>query len=214
MPKTIPNYEELKLEVEKRLFSHKSPFLLAIVGPPAAGKSTMAMRLILDLKASGYSGAYCSMDGFHKTNEILISENLFPFKGRIETFDGHAFSQAINRVINREAFWWPRYSRQLHDPVLEGTKIEGTESIYAIEGNFLLSRTEPWMSLSSKYHLKVFIDTSDEILQKRLYERHLLGGKGSQEILTKIKETDLYNAHLVRKDKEYSDLYFFRKDDE
>ena len=208
MPERLRDYASLLGVVEARLNTVQPPLIVAIAGPPATGKSTLAQRLTEDLRAVGHFAAYCPMDGFHKTNTQLAAEGLRSVKGRIDTFDGTAFAKAVARLAKGDAFWWPRYSRHMHDPVPEGTRIEGGETVCIVEGNYILTSARPWSSAAAHFDLRIFLDAPDGLLRLRLTQRHRCGGKGKNETSEKIARTDMPNAAEVRKSASVADFLF------
>lgn len=66
--------------------------LVAIAGPPAAGKSTLTERLCERLNAlhPGFSSGFAAivpMDGYHYDNAVLEPQGRLGIKGAPETFD-------------------------------------------------------------------------------------------------------------------------------
>ncbi len=208
MPERLSNYRSLLNAVETRRHSAQSPMIVAIAGPPATGKSTLAERLVEDLRAAGQTAACCPMDGFHKTNKQLDAAGLRSVKGRIDTFDAGEFVAAVERLAKGDAFWWPLYSRHRHDPVPEGTRIEGNETVCVIEGNYILTDAEPWRSASVHFDLRIFVDAPDTVLRERLKQRHTRGGKNATETSDKIAQTDMPNAVEIRKNAAGADILF------
>jgi pantothenate kinase len=208
MPEHLTDYSDLLNAVKARLHSAHSPLIVAIAGPPATGKSTLAESLVKDLRASGQIAAFCPMDGFHKTNAQLDADLLRDVKGRIDTFDAAAFERAVTRLTKRDTFWWPLYSRQRHDPVPEGTRIEGNEDVYVIEGNYILTNADPWRSAAAHFNLSIFMDAPDHILMERLKQRHTRGGKGDVETSDKIARIDMPNAEFIRNGAVEADILF------
>ncbi len=208
MPEQLADYASLLGAIEKRIGAGQPPLIVAIAGPPATGKSTLSERLAEDLRAARHIAAYCPMDGFHKTNAQLEAEGLRSVKGRIDTFDGNAFARAVERLSRGDAFWWPRYSRHIHDPVPEGTRIEGNEAVCIIEGNYILMNEAPWVQAASHFELRIFVDTPDEILKQRLKQRHERGGRGEVETREKITKTDMPNAERIRQSAKFTDILF------
>lgn len=208
MPERLRDYAGLLDAVEARLNTVQPPLIVAIAGPPASGKSTLAERLTVDLRAAGNVAAYCPMDGFHKPNAQLDAEGLRGVKGRIDTFDGTAFALAVARLAKGDAFWWPRYSRHSHEPVPEGTRIEGVETVCIVEGNYILTDGEPWKSAAAHFDLRIFKDAPDGVLRQRLTRRHERGGKGGRETGEKVDRTDMPNAREVRKSANAADFLF------
>ena len=198
MPERVGRYEPLLDKARSLVRGKATPMLIAIAGPPASGKSTLSVRLAGDLSRSGHVASHCPMDGFHLTGAQLDLRNLHEVKGRIDTFDGKAFSAAVSRLAKRESFLWPSYSRELHEPITEGTRIDGTEAAFVIEGNYVLDRTEPWRSAGEAYDLRVFVEVQDDVLEVRLRDRHVRGGRSMHENRRKICEVDMPNARRIR----------------
>ena len=175
------------------------PYLLGVTGPPAAGKSTLAQRLVDDLsQAHGLAARYCPMDGFHRPDAQLDTLGLRGVKGRIDTFDAEAFLAAMQRLTAQDAFWWPAYSRTRHEPVVKGVRITGRDDVCVIEGNYLLCDAPVWRDVARLFGLRVFIDAPDEVLRARLLARHRAGGRDPGEARAKIARTDLPNAQRIR----------------
>ncbi|MXX90471.1 MAG: hypothetical protein F4213_04480 [Boseongicola sp. SB0677_bin_26] len=208
MPERLRDYASLLRVVETRLDAVQPPLVVAIAGPPATGKSTLAQRLTEDLLAAGQFAVHCPMDGFHKTNTQLAAEGLCSVKGRIDTFDGTTFAKAVARLARGDAFWWPRYSRLKHDPVPEGTRIEGSETVCIVEGNYILANDRPWSTAAAHFDLRIFKDAPDGLLRQRLTQRHERGGKGKSETSAKIARTDMPNATEIRKSASVADFLF------
>ncbi len=183
------------------------PLLLGIGGPPATGKSTLAQHLVDDLsKVHDLVARYCPMDGFHLPNARLDALGLRAVKGWIDTFDAEALLAAVRRLTMKEAFWWPAYSRTLHEPVAEGVRITGHEDVCVLEGNYLLSDAPVWRDLARLFSVRVFIDAPDEVLHARLLARHQAGGCDPNEARAKIVRTDLPNAERIRTGKSVAEF--------
>ena len=72
--------------------------LVALAGPPATGKSTLAGALCERLSRDGQSAVVVPMDGFHLDNRILEARGLLARKGAPETFDADGFIALIRRL--------------------------------------------------------------------------------------------------------------------
>ena len=213
MPERLTGLEELLHIVLARLSDSKPPFLVAIAGPPASGKSTLAEKLVTAFDQHGHAACLCPMDGFHLTNAELAARGLSSVKGRIDTFDGAAFAAAVKKLKSGSPFWWPAYSRQTHEPVRHGTRIDGSHSVCVIEGNYLFDEREPWRSACTAYDLRVFFDASDALLHARLMRRHQRSGRDPQQASDKIAGTDMPNAHVIRTGLPRADYVFMQDGD-
>ena len=70
-------------------------FVIAIAGPPGAGKSTLAANLSQVLPEG--TSAVVSMDGFHFDDGVLTQRGLRARKGAPETFDFAGFAALLGR---------------------------------------------------------------------------------------------------------------------
>lgn len=208
MPERITSYRRFLTNILARLDQAKPPFKIGIAGTPATGKSTLAERLVSSLSSMNHTSRLCPMDGFHLRNSQLDARGLRRFKGRCDTFDSSAFAEAVKRLGTGISFWWPSYSRQLHEPVPEGIRIEGTEDVYVIEGNYVLADSEPWRTSAEQFDLRVFVDAPNRILRHRLLRRHTRGGCSRSEAFEKISRTDMLNASVIRTKRLAEDILY------
>ena len=74
--------------------------MVAIAGPPGAGKSTVAdaLAIALNHRLSDHPAEVVPMDGFHYDNAILDARHLRARKGAPETFDADGFLALIRRL--------------------------------------------------------------------------------------------------------------------
>ena len=130
------------------------------------------------------------------------------FKGRIDTFDAGGFSKAVLNLKSKKSFWWPTYSRTKHDPITQGYFISGKESVFVIEGNYLLDQSEPWSTSSKNYQLSIFVDLDDNVIRQRLSMRHIKSGYRISQLKEKIENVDMLNSTMIRNYHSYADVYF------
>ena len=76
--------------------------LVAIAGPPAVGKSTLAECLCEKLNRANKQTAIVPMDGFHLDNETLMAKGLLHRKGAPMTFDVSAFKSTLESLLRDE----------------------------------------------------------------------------------------------------------------
>lgn len=208
LQRQISNYNKLLINIERESKAKISPVIIAIAGPPAVGKSTLAKKIVDDLNTNGYQAQYCPMDGFHMTNDELNKIQLKGLKGRIDTFQAIAFSKAIFSLKAKKSFWWPKFSRTQDNPIPHGSFISGKEDFFVIEGNYLFIQSEPWVSAAKNFQYSIFVDLPDKILRGRLYTRHQKGGFSMDLIKEKIENVDIPNAALIRETKSLANVIY------
>ena len=118
--------------------------LVALAGPPASGKTTLAAALAARLTAAGLPAAAVPMDGFHLDDAVLSARGLLPRKGAPETFDAAGLIHAMARLKAEPEVVLPAFDRA-RELALAGRLVVGPEVCCAVvEGNWLLHREPPW----------------------------------------------------------------------
>lgn len=146
----------------------------AIAGPPGAGKSTLAEKIVdaLNVIEPG-SAAILPMDGYHYDDLLLVPRGLRPRKGAPETFDSAGFAHMLMR-LRRNAE--PEVAVPVFDRSIEiaraGARMIPQSVRYIIaEGNYLLLNEGRWRELHPHYDLTVMIDEPEAVLRARLEDR-------------------------------------------
>ena len=199
-PKALSDYIIKNSEGRKR-------YILAIAGPPGAGKTTLAQALRLSLKQKSIQAKIISMDGFHLDNSILAELNLLDRKGAPATFDTAGFIHLINRLTNFEDnVVIPEFDRN-RDLSIAGSSIISTkDKVLIIEGNYLLIEEEPWNELRKSWDQTIFINPGIDTLEQRLLNRWLRHGLDAQDAKKRTLSNDLPNARYVLEKSSDSDV--------
>ena len=180
--------------------------MLAISGPPAAGKSTLAEELALSY---GEKAAFVPMDGFHLDNDILTARGMLAKKGAPETFDGKGFVHLVERIAAGESVYAPRFDRAA-DLSRAGAIAIDHHALVIFEGNYLFSALAPWDRLTTYWTISIWLDVSMETIEKRCIDRWLAHGLSASAARTRARENDLVNARLVIESQQAATGAFFR----
>lgn len=173
-------------------------FIVAIAGPPGAGKSTFADALREALIARGETVEILPMDGFHMDNGILSARGLLPRKGAPETFDVRGFADILKAVRQAdEEVLVPVFDRSREIAIASARPIAPDTHIVLAEGNYLLIDHAPWSRLKDMFDLTIFVGPSEDVLRERLIARWVHHGLDEAGIAWKLDGNDLPNARYI-----------------
>lgn len=175
--------------------------MVAIVGAPGAGKSTIAEALAARIKGA----AVVPMDGFHLDNAVLQARGILARKGAPESFDADGFAALARRLATEEEIAIPRFDRA-RDLSVAGAAIVGPEKILLVEGNYLLLNRAPWSYLAPLWDFTVWLDVPLPVLEARLLERWRGFGLDEDAARTRALGNDIPNARLVCSDSRPADM--------
>ncbi|OIP86619.1 MAG: nucleoside/nucleotide kinase family protein [Rhodobacterales bacterium CG2_30_65_12] len=180
--------------------------LVAIAGPPGAGKSTIAEAVVADLVARGAAAVVMPMDGFHLDNRLLEPRGLLARKGAPETFDFGGFAATLTRVRDEPSVILPVFDRAREIAIAGAGEIGPQTRIVVVEGNYLLLDEDPWRALAPLWDYSVFLDVAFSELERRLIARWLGYGYAPEEARAKAMGNDIPNARRVIRNARAVDL--------
>lgn len=167
--------------------------LIAIVGAPASGKSTLAEDLAQMLPHA----AAVPMDGFHLDNALLSARGDLARKGAPHTFDAAGFTHMIKRLQSEDDVIYPRFDRALDSSIAGAGCVSARTQTVIVEGNYLLLDAPNWRDLAGIWDLSIALDVPEDTLRDRLIARWMQHGFDKTSALAKAEANDLPNAQLI-----------------
>lgn len=179
--------------------------LLGLVGPPGAGKSTVAAALVEAMRGRAQ---LLPMDGFHLAQVELDRLGRAARKGAPDTFDGEGYVALLERVRRQrdEIVYAPEFRREIEEPIAGAIALLPQTRLVVTEGNYLLLEDGPWAKVRALLDEVWYIDVDDELRRRRLVERHMRFGRSEQAAMDWVESTDEPNARLIAKGKARADV--------
>ncbi|EJN20335.1 panthothenate kinase [Pseudomonas sp. GM79] len=174
--------------------------VVALAGPPGAGKSTVSQALVEALNSvMPGSAAVVPGDGFHYDDAVLGSLNLLDRKGSPDTFDVGGFRSLLLRLRanNEPAVAVPVFDRILEISRAAGQLISSDVKYLIVEGNYLLLDLAPWSSLIDCFDATIMLQADRKTLEARLLDRWRSLGFDEATSYEKVHRNDLPNADIV-----------------
>lgn len=186
--------------------------IIAVAGPPGAGKSTLADALVKALSARLQEGraALLPMDGYHFDNAVIEPRGLLPRKGAPETFDFQGYRAMLTRLRGEPEMEIavPIFDRTL-DLARAGARIIAADDCVVVtEGNYLLLDRAPWPALAPLFDITVFLTAPETLLRDRLVDRWLTHNLPHEAAELRAEENDMPNARLVLHHSRPPDILF------
>ncbi|MBM7044495.1 MULTISPECIES: nucleoside triphosphate hydrolase [Rhizobium] len=181
--------------------------LVAIAGPPGAGKSTLADNVVEALKAKGESAEVLPMDGFHMDNAVLIEKGLLKRKGVPESFDVRAFLDIVRavRAADQEVLV-PVFDRSREIAIASARVVSPDHRFIVIEGNYLLFSQGKWAELEGMFDYSIMLAPPMEVLEQRLWERWKGYDLDDEAARAKVYGNDLPNGRLILENRRPADV--------
>lgn len=198
-------------DLVKASLRDNSRVVIAIAGPPASGKSTLAETVVRLIRGESDNNvpqaSLLPMDGYHLDNSILKSRGLLARKGAPETFDADGFCRDVKRLAAaRRELYYPRFDRQLDLAIANSIVIHPQTPVIVVEGNYLLLKSRPWSSLRKVFTATVFLSPAVDVLRDRLMQRWKDHGLDPEAAKLRVIGNDLPNAELVLSESREADL--------
>jgi pantothenate kinase len=181
--------------------------LLGITGPPGAGKSTVAARLLASVQVPA---ALVPMDGFHLSKQELSALGRLDRMGAPDTFDATGFVELIKRLrtLPDTGIEAPAFDRDSESSVPHAIPITPDAQLVIVEGNYLLLDRRPWASLRDLLDEVWYVDLDAVERRDRLIARHIAYGKTPDAARAWSLGPDEANARLIAGTRHRADVVF------
>ncbi|MCU1595947.1 MAG: phosphoribulokinase/uridine kinase, partial [Frankiales bacterium] len=152
--------------------------VLGIVGPPGAGKSTLAEAVVRELRPRA---AFVPMDGFHLADTELARLHLSDRKGAPETFDAAGYVALLKRIAapGREVVYAPRFVRALEMAEAGALPVAPDVPLVVTEGNYLLG-DGPFAPVRDLLTECWYVEVDRQVRLGRLIGRHVANGRSPE----------------------------------
>ncbi len=172
--------------------------LLGVVGPPGAGKSTLAALMA---QALGERAQAVPMDGYHLAQVELERLGRAHRKGAPDTFDAAGYAALLRRLRQQgadETVYAPDFRREIEEPVAGALPVFAATPLVITEGNYLLLDDDPaWAPVADLLDEVWYLDVPADLRLERLAARHMQFGRTREQALAWIAQTDEPNARRI-----------------
>ncbi len=182
--------------------------LLGIVGPPGAGKSTVAEALV---SALGEQAVAVPMDGYHLAQVELERLGRAARKGAPDTFDSAGYVALLKRLrqpVRGETVYAPAFRREIEEPVAGAIPVAPEVPLVITEGNYLLLDQPHWNEVASLLDEVWYVDVDDALRVSRLVARHERHGRSPEAARAWVESTDEPNARLIAATRARASFFF------
>jgi len=207
-PSRTPAIPAISLARVRDMLADGRRKLLGLVGPPGAGKSTLAHAL---QQAFADVSQVVPMDGFHLANVELARLGRAGRKGAPDTFDSAGYAALLQRLRQQrddEIVYAPEFRREIEEPVAGAIAVLPHTRLVITEGNYLLLDDGPWSQVAPLLDDIWYVSVDDGLRRDRLLRRHEQFGRSPGAARDWVAGTDEPNARLIAATRERAPWVF------
>jgi pantothenate kinase len=191
----------------RRLAATGGRRVLGIAGPPAAGKSSLAARVVDGLGPD--VARLVGMDAFHYAQVELARLGRSDRKGSPDTFDTDGYVALLERLrASRDPIVYAaEFRREIEEPIAGAVPVPREVPLVVTEGNYLLVDTGPWARVRPLLDEAWYIEPADDPARvARLIDRHVAFGRTPEAAREWVFRSDERNAELIAATRGRADL--------
>jgi pantothenate kinase len=187
-----------------RALSSSGRRVLGITGPPGAGKSHLASRLV---EALDNRAVLVAMDGFHLDDAVLDALGRLDRKGAPDTFDVGGYVALLTRLRSADdTVYAPAFDRLLEASRAAAIAVPTEVPLVVTEGNYLLLDEPGWRDVRPLLDEVWYVCVEEPVRLERLVERHIAFGKSREAAVAWAHGSDQRNAELVERTRHLADM--------
>lgn len=139
------------------------------------------------------------LDAFHFTNDYLEEKQLKKVKGRFDTYDIASLKRTLAEFKRGEATIFPKYSREIHNPVEGGFCTTDGGALLLIEGLWFLRDDQAWEDVREHIDYNFLIEADESVTKAATVARHVKGGRSQKEAEDFYEASDHQNTLEILK---------------